>query len=126
MGLDVDVTIQGPLVDGRLQHAIDLGLDDAKRDVAKRGVTLVRARLAGVLRHPTGRYEFQVQAERAVADWAVTDGGIVYGPWLEGVSTRNATTRFKGYHTFRRTTQELDRQAGAIADRAIGDRIGRL
>jgi hypothetical protein len=124
--MDVTFEARGPLFDGRLEHAIAVGLEDGLDDVAQRGVNLVRQRLGGVLRHPTGHYESVIQTERAGADRAVTDGGIIYGPWLEGVSERNRTTRFKGYATFRRTTAELDRQAGAIAERAISDRIGSL
>ncbi len=33
----------------------------------------------------------------------VDDGGVIYGPWLEGTSNRNKTTRFKGYAAFRKT-----------------------
>ena len=32
---------------------------------------------------------------------------VIYGPWLEGVSSRNQTTRFKGYASFRRTEEWL-------------------
>lgn len=117
---------EGPIFDGRLERAIGQGLQDGLEDVAQRGVNLVRQRLAGVLRHPTGHYESVIQTERAFGDVAVTDGGIVYGPWLEGVSARNRTTRFKGYATFRRTTGELDRQAGGIVEQAIEQRIGSL
>lgn len=124
--MDVTFSATGPLFDGRLDRAIAAGLEQGLDDVAQRGVNLVRQRLAGVLRHPTGHYESVIQTERAGSDRAVTDGGIIYGPWLEGVSQRNHSTRFKGYATFRRTTQELDRQAGPIAERAIADRIGSL
>lgn len=39
----------------------------------------------------------------------IHDSKVVYGPWLEGVSARNQTTRFKGYAAFRRARQELER-----------------
>lgn len=120
----IDVTTSGPLFDGRLEQGIARGLDEGLDEVAQHGVDLVRARLHGVLQHPTGRYESRIQVDRALGDRSVTDGGIVYGPWLEGVSQRNRSTRFKGYATFRRTTAELDAQAGPIVDRAISDRIG--
>lgn len=116
----------GPLFDGRLERAIAQGLRDGLQDVAQHGVNLVRQRLAGVLRHPTGHYESVIQTERSFGDFAVTDGGIVYGPWLEGVSERNRTTRFKGYATFRRTTGELDSQAGELVEHAVERRIGSL
>jgi hypothetical protein len=54
----------------------------------------------------------------------VWDGGWagpVYGPWLEGVGSRNATTRFKGYRAFRKAANALERH---IED--LGDRIFRL
>lgn len=124
MSLHVEVHTSGPLFDGRVERGIAVGLEDGLDDVAQRGVDLVRFRLHGVLRAPTGHYESRIQVERAGSDRAVTDGGIIYGPWLEGVSERNHTTRFKGYATFRRTTGELDRQAGPIVDTAIGERIG--
>jgi hypothetical protein len=126
MSLNVEVTVTGPLVDGRLERGIAQGLEDGLDEVAQTGVDLVRFRLHGVLQHPTGHYESRVQVERAGSDRAVTDGGIVYGPWLEGVSERNRTTRFKGYATFRRTVGELDRQAGPIVEHAIERRIGSL
>lgn len=126
MGLHLDVEISGPLIDGRVEHAIVVGLDDALDKTGRRGVDLVRFRLHGVLRHPTGHYESLVQSDRAGSDRVITDGHCVYGPWLEGVSQRNQSTRFKGYATFRRTVDELSRQAGPIADRAISDRIGAL
>jgi hypothetical protein len=47
---------KGPLFDGRLEREIDKGLQDGLEDVAQRGVDLVRQRLHGVLRHPTGHY----------------------------------------------------------------------
>lgn len=126
MSLNVEVKITGSLIDGRLERGITQGLEDGLDEVAQTGVDLVRFRLHGVLRHPTGHYESRVQVERAGADRAVTDGGIVYGPWLEGVSQRNQSTRFKGYATFRRTVGELDRRAGPIVERAIDRRIGSL
>lgn len=126
MSLKIDVEISGPLFDGRLERGIAQGLEDGLDDVAQLGVNLVRFRLHGVLRAPTGHYESRIQTERAGSDRAVTDGGIIYGPWLEGVSERNRTTRFKGYATFRRTTAELDRRAGPVVERDIDRRIGSM
>jgi hypothetical protein len=47
----------------------------------------------------------------------VTDTPVVYGPWLEGVGSRNApTTRFPGYHTFQLVSQKIDGEAGSLAE----------
>ncbi len=78
---------------------------------------MVLERLGHVLRHPTGYYESQVRTEmRSDSEAFVTDGGVVYGPWLEGTGSRNETTRFKGYRTFRTIAQELDARATELVE----------
>lgn len=51
---------------------------------------------------------------------------VIYGPWLEGTSSRNQTTRFKGYAMFRRTKQQLDKEKDRIMGRAIARAARRL
>lgn len=121
----LDVEVSGPLWDGRLERAIAQGLDEAQVEVARQGVGDVRAELAHVLRHPTGHYASQIQVSRAVGT-RVTDGGIVYGPWLAGVSERNRSTRFKGYAHWRRAVQRLRGEAHNIAQRVINEHLRRL
>jgi hypothetical protein len=113
------VTVKGPLFDGSMVRAIESYQKAATEAIAQDGVNLVRQRLGEVLRHPSGRYQGSVQTSRVREDLTVTDGGVIYGPWLEGTSSRNESTRFKGYSTFRRVTQELDKQATAIATREL-------
>lgn len=75
-------------------------------------------------RQPTGYYESQVRTHNVATGWEVWDGGEhgpVYGPWLEGVGSRNATTRFKGYHAFRLAAQALETRI-----EGMGERIFRL
>lgn len=52
----------------------------------------------------------------------IDDNGVVYGPWLEGTSSRNQTTRFKGYASFRKTRDWLDKNVKKI----IRPRVKRL
>lgn len=84
-------------------------LIEAKEDVGNETVRLIKQRLGAVLRNPTGYYESQIQNDRKSNDFFVTDNNVVYGSWLEGTSSRNKTTRFKGYRTFRLTKQEIER-----------------
>jgi len=44
---------------------------------------------------------------------------VVYGPWLEGDSARNATSRFKGYQSFRKVGQELEKDAEPVISRHL-------
>jgi len=64
----------------------------------------------------TGNYRRNVHGEvrsyfflRQQSFGRIHDSGVVYGPWLEGTSRRNNTTRFKGYRSFRNTKSWLDR-----------------
>lgn len=83
--------------------------------LAEEGVNRVRARLKTVLRNPTGFYESNIMVERREVYRGVTDNGVIYGPWLEGTGSRNKTTRFKGYRTFRTVKQDLDRDKARLS-----------
>lgn len=83
--------------------------------IAQEGVSRVKARLGQVLQNPTGYYESQIAVERRQIYRGVWDNNVIYGPWLEGTSSRNRTTRFKGYRTFRLVKQSLDQDSRNIA-----------
>lgn len=117
---------RGPLFDGRAAAAIDAFTVDAENAVAEAGVNEVRQTLSGSLKNPTGFYESQIQTERRADTTLVTDGGVVYGPWLEGTSSRNTTTRFKGYAAFRRSVQRVQAQAPRIAEKTLQRYLGRM
>lgn len=75
-------------------------------------------------KQPTGYYESNVRIRNTSTGHEVWDGGRggpVYGPWLEGVGSRNNTTRFKGYHAFRKAAQALE-----LRIESMGDRMFRL
>jgi hypothetical protein len=124
--MKVKVTQRGPIFDGRARAAVDAYQDDAKRQVAQEGVNEVHVTLGAVLRNPTGYYESQIVTDRQSEVWTVTDGGVVYGPWLEGVSSRNNSTRFKGYATFRRVAQRLNNRAGSLAEQVLPKYLRRM
>jgi hypothetical protein len=121
-----NVKITGPLFDGRAARAVDDFLDEATREIAERGVNEVQARLGQVLQNPTGSYQSKVVTDRASESWTVTDGGAVYGPWLEGTSSRNQSTRFRGYQTFRKIRQELEGKVEDIADPILDRHLSRM
>lgn len=50
----------------------------------------------------------------------VAGPGAIYGPWLEGTGSRNQTTRFKGYSSFRKTAQWLDKEKGGVLRAHVG------
>jgi hypothetical protein len=83
--------------------------------LAEEGVNRVKQRLGQVLKHPTGYYQSKIQIKKGSTYRGVSDGGVIYGGWLEGISSRNKTTRFKGYHTFRMVQQELAKDKEKLA-----------
>lgn len=123
------VNLSGPFFDGRADAAVEAAVVDIAQSGAQRGKELVDARLPQVLKYPTGRYQAHIQTERrASAEVAVNDGGrIVYGPWLEGVGSRNfPETRFKGYFTFRLMGQVLEGLADSIGNSVLRKYLGRM
>lgn len=124
--METSVTATGPLFDGRATKAAGNFVVEAEREVAQAGANEVRNRLGQVLEHPSGRYRSNIVTDLVQGDPVVTDGGVVYGPWLEGTSSRNTSTRFKGYQTFRKTRQWLASKADAIAETKIRPYLSRM
>lgn len=126
MEIHASASSNGPIFNGQAQRALGAFLNDAEQEVAKVGANVIRIELNNVLRHPTGYYVSQIQTDRAANGARIHDGGVIYGPWLEGVGSRNKTTRFKGYFTFRRMRQVIQSNAGIIAERVLHKYLGRM
>lgn len=120
--LNVSATHKGKIFNAAITQAaarrMIIAINDA---VAQEGVQRVKARLGQVLQNPTGFYESNIQVDRREIYRGVSDGGVIYGGWLEGISSRNRTTRFKGYKTFRTVKQSLDQDAETIARPYVDD-----
>lgn len=124
--IDIDVREKGYFLNGDPSAVITNYLRAVEDEVAQVGVNDVRIELGAVLRHRTGYYESRVQTERRYNEAVVNDGNVVYGPWLEGVGSRNKSTRFKGYFTFRRVAQALNGKADNIARGMLANYIKRM
>lgn len=112
-----DVDVSGPWFDARAGRAIREYTDYAEKHVAHKAAEKVKQNLHGVIKNPTGYYESQITERPDGEGWSAGDGGVVYGPWLEGTGSRNAPkTRFRGYSTFRKTGQEVDAEAASWVD----------
>jgi hypothetical protein len=120
----IDVSTRGPIFDGRARRAAGAYVDRLERDLAQEGVRIVRQELQRVLKHPTGYYESRIQVERG---HVVTDGGVVYGPWLAGTGSRNfPVTRFQGYPHWLRAIARLRERKQGIAERLLRRYVGRM
>jgi hypothetical protein len=107
--MDVTVIDTGPVFSGITAMAGEsLAMEIADR-VAAFAFERTMFNLDASIRHPTPYYETRVNIATSVTglitERRVNDSGVIYGAWLEGVSSRNQATRFKGYASFRRAAQ---------------------
>lgn len=124
--VQIVVDRSGPMFNGIASSAMTGFIEASERAVADRGYELVQNDLSQVLQNPTGHLQSQVNVRREADYSLINDGGIIYGPWIEGVGSRNKSTRFKGYFTYRRMSQKLQEEAGAIAERVLQPFIRRM
>jgi hypothetical protein len=123
--IEVKVHERGSLFNRRLDRAIARALPEIEAEVAEWAADRVRARFDQVLRHDAPAYRTgkrtpgllrsQVQVSHDPAGARVHNGHVVYRHWIEGTGSRNKSTRFKGYRTFRRVTEETRAVAAQIA-----------
>lgn len=126
--MSVNIDMRGPIFDGRAAHEIAAFCDDAREQIAQFGEEHVLTLMGAAFRHPTGYYESRIITERVAADSSrVHDQGIVYGPWLEGVGSRNSpVTRFPGYWHWKRTKALVAARGPQIADRLLQRYLPRM
>lgn len=135
MGVSADVDVSGPLFTGSLGRAIARGCEEARQNVGEMGVEMVRARFDTVLRHDAPAYRTGKRVPgtlRAAVQVAhegdlvrVHNGDVIYRAWIEGTGSRNRSTRFKGYRTFRKVGQLLRLRAVVEVRRQVADAVRR-
>lgn len=123
--MPVVIVKTGPMFDGRAKVQLQRACDDITRRVAILGASMVRSTQHTTFKQETPYYRLQNEARPDPPGWMVWDRNVIYGPWLEGVGSRNfPATRFRGYFIYRRTTQILDRRAGVMADYIMHEWMG--
>jgi hypothetical protein len=125
--LRIESESRGRIVNGTAPRHVARAMNDIEREVAHYAKDQVDQRFNQVLRTQTPYYRTRIQAVRSSGDWEVNDGGVIYGPWLEGTGSRNSpVTRFKGYRTFRYVAQKVDGNADRIAERVLAPYLREL
>ncbi len=120
---DIDIDTSGPLIDNGGAEAvriIDYYLPVATHHIAETAKDHLVGRMAQVFRAPTPYYWTQLRTEPIGGGHRVHDGGMVYGPWLEGTGSRNfPVTRFRGYRSFRVIHGVIDGRAVQLAEEKL-------
>lgn len=127
-GGDVRIVVSGPIyATPGIRGEIAAMVEELQYRIAAAALERVHYFLDRSIQHPTPYYETQIMMQRVDPDWIVHDRGIIYGPWLEGTSSRNHSTRFKGYQSFRRATDEVrQRHLPRIAAQVAADFARRM
>ena len=138
MKINAGVTISGPMFTkgGYIVHAAAQGaISDLVELGTERLDQMLRTRPAGVYlsvqearkgKASKGHYRKNLHPMVKDLYGRIDDGNVVYGPWLEGTGSRNQTTRFKGYASFRRTAQFMQKQVPKILQTRIARAIREL
>lgn len=122
--------VAGPLHDGLGAHEIRQVLTDTVQELTDEGTRELKSWVMDKSGRATGFFQNHIvtttmkkygMAEVIHAEYPA----VLYGPWLEGVSERNRSTRFKGYHLFRLTSQKLNDEATRIVERKLNELIAR-
>ena len=139
-GPGINVTISGPLftkgikitrdaMEDAVQELIELGEDRLDRGLRPRPAGLfLSVTQAQYKKASVGHYRRMVSQDVQVQGLKgrIGDKGVRYGPWLEGTSSRNKTTRFKGYGAFRLTWQWLEKKADDVLEKHIRKAVQRM
>lgn len=99
---------------------------DLEEEGAEWALGHIRNTFHSHFKQPTGYYESHVRISNSTHGLRVEDGGNngpVYGPWLEGVGSRNNTTRFKGYHAFRNAAHALQQRFEGMGERLLSRNV---
>jgi len=124
--MSVTVDKRGPLFDGRAEKAVADCCDEIEQKVATIGASMIRTRMNDVFKKQTPFYRFKNVAAKEAPGWKIWDQEVIYGYWLEGIGSRNKTTRFKGYRTYRFMVGKIEARASVIAQGVVVTYMGRM
>ena len=122
--MEISAEVTGPLADGTAERALSNWSDAVAKRLGDEGVKLLGDFPMNKGGHSKVRGGFKknlkVLQEGPVARIpGPMIKGVTWAPWLEGTSKRNSSTRFAGYHLFRKTAQELRKRAPEIGQQEL-------
>ena len=127
--LELRPEVTGPIADGRADRALQDWAEATAKALGEEGVRLLRAFPMNKSGRARGGFQENLKVLQDGPEARIPAPmiqGVTWGPWLEGTSERNTSTRFKGYHLFRKTRQELQRRAPEIGQRELDKIMPRL
>lgn len=144
--IKVDCRTEGPLSNGEAEKAAQDWATNTTQAIADKGVEMLRGwtwdRGGGQGRDTSGRFTRRESGRARGAFRAALktvrksptqvnipgpqQRGVAWSPWLEGITRRNESTGFKGYHLFRETRKQLNKLAPDIAQTELEKVLPRM
>lgn len=115
--------VSGALADGRAEDAIGEWQERTSQALADEAMKLLGDFPMDKSGRSTGAFRSSLQERRKSQSDVSIPGmrirGVTWGPWLEGTTQRNRSTKFRGYRLFAKTRAELDNMATEIGQREL-------
>lgn len=120
MPVSISVKTSGPFFSSMAPGRIQAAIKDSISELVALGERDVKGQLYTGHGLISGHYRRSIHGEVVSSMLGkVHDSGVVYGPWLEGVSERNKASRFKGYAMFRNATQRLNEKGKGVLQKHV-------
>lgn len=121
--MSFNITYRGALFNGVAEAELALAEAAVQREIAEYAEYQWQMNMDDSFQNPTGAYQSHVNILQREGDLVVNDGwpgsGLQYGPWLEGLGSRNVTTKFKGYRAMERARNSVAQKAEGLAQPII-------
>lgn len=119
------VTFHGPLFTGATEQQLKVTTREMEQRVADAFTQQWMSNMNAAFKTQTPYYMTQVVNQEMPGQHVIHDRGVIYGPWLEGVGSRNSPrTRFPGYHSMARALVTVRTKVQGICEDALRRRIG--
>ncbi len=113
-GIEIEYKLSGKIFKNpRMKDAINQGVENMAlitENRVKAQLYLGHGLVTGFLRRSVSG--MRIGNLRAQVDSGAFNQGanVIYTDWVEGVSSRNANSTFRGYHMFEKAKKELERE----------------
>jgi hypothetical protein len=127
----IEITYSGPVFDGSAVSILGDMVRAIQHTVADQALVEWEANMEGHIRHSGPVYQTYAQVKDDGDDRVVNDGWgetneLPYGPWLEGVGSRNSpVTIFPGYRSLRDAYDDTREQVEELAEPVVDEYVVR-